>query len=52
MVADPLVGTIQDHDLSITDNRWKCSRVSELTELAKAGYWVWRTFQWVAKLPI
>jgi hypothetical protein len=50
--VDPLpLGSIQHTDIGATDPRWKCERVSDLITLAKAGYWAWKTAEWLAEVP-
>lgn len=51
LLADPLVATLQRGDLSKRDNRWKCVRVGEVENYIKAGYWAYKTWQWLAQIP-
>lgn len=51
LVADPIAGTISETDLSKVDPKWKCVQVSTLEDIAKAGYWLWKTYQWLAEIP-
>jgi hypothetical protein len=50
--VDPVVGQLVDHDLGATDHRWECTKVSELTDVAKLGYWGWKYWKWVEAIPI
>lgn len=51
LVADPVVGSLQNHDLGATDKRWKCTKVSEIEGYVKAGYWALKTYEWLAGIP-
>lgn len=46
------MGSLQRTDLSKTDKRWKCEKVEVLEEVAKAGYWAYKTYEWVASIPV
>jgi hypothetical protein len=50
-VGDPLAGTISETDLGATDPKWTCTPVTELETIAKAGYWLWKTFKWLELIP-
>lgn len=48
--VDPIGGSLQEEDIGKTDPRWRCTRVTELEDIAKAGYWAWKTWSWIAEL--
>lgn len=51
LIGDPLVASLQRGDLSQRDNRWKCVKVKEIEGYLSAGYWAYKTFQWLAGVP-
>jgi len=52
LVGDPIAGTISDKNLEADDPKWSCQKVDELVDVAKAGYWLWKTYKWLGGVPI
>lgn len=52
LVGDPIAGTLSKTNLAATDPKWTCTKVSELETVAKAGYWLYKTFKWLGEIPL
>lgn len=46
-----MAGTISETDLEQSDSKWSCTKVTELEDVAKAGYWLWKTYKWLGEVP-
>lgn len=52
LLGDPLAAVLKDHDASNTGPYGKCTRVEDLIDVAKLGYWGWKTWKWLETLPV
>ncbi len=50
LVEDPLAGRFSETDLGKTDDKWTCTPVTVYEDIAKAGYWLWKTYKWLGLL--
>lgn len=48
-MADPEAGTLAETDLGQQDKKWSCTKVTELEAVARAGYWLWKSYKWLAE---
>ncbi len=50
LLADPFAAVITDMDKSFTGPYGRCESVPVLEDVAKAGYWLWKTWGWLGEL--
>jgi hypothetical protein len=43
--------TFSDHDQTDPTHQISCVQVEFVEDVAKAGYWAWRAWQWLKSIP-
>lgn len=46
-----MTGTLSNTDLGLTDDRWHCVQTKTIENYLSAGYWAFKTYEWLAGIP-